>query len=134
LSGTNAPKARRGCVRRLQMEYRYEYLLLSVNPMSGVVNFVWIPCMNQVSLKPVLLDWKLDLVVWDGAGSHRGKSVGELGLKRVFLPSYSPELNLVERVFLESGRFVEGLVYLLEAMGDDLLEEDVARLSPLKWR
>ncbi len=31
--------------------------------------------------------------------------------KRVFLPSYSPELNLAERVFEEVRRRVEGLVY-----------------------
>jgi transposase len=98
-------------VQRLQMEYRYEYLLLSVNPISGVVNFAWIPRMNQASLKPVLAEWKLELVVWDGAGSHRGKRIGELGLKRIFLPSYSPELNPAERVFLEIRRCVEGLVY-----------------------
>jgi transposase len=130
-------------IQRLQMEYKYEYLLLGVNPISGVVHFAWIPRMNQVSLKPTLMNWKLDVVVWDGAGSHRGKSVGELGMKRIFLPSYSPELNPAERVFLEIRRFVEGLVYsslaekkavvegwLLDFAGD---VERVKRLCGWDW-
>lgn len=50
-------------VQRVQMEYKYEYLLLAVNPISGIIQFAWIPRMNQVSLKPVLADWKLNTVV-----------------------------------------------------------------------
>ena len=107
----------RGQVRKVlapkgvKIVQRYEYLLLCVNPISGGVHYAWIPRMNQASLKPVLTEWKLEVVVWDGAGSHRGKSVGELAMKRIFLPSYSPELNPAERVFLEIRRVVEGLVY-----------------------
>jgi hypothetical protein len=29
--------------------------------------------------------------------------------------------------------YYQAILNLLEAMGDDVLEEDVARLSPLKW-
>ena len=51
------------------------------------------------------------MLVWDGAGSYRGKLLETLKTKRVFLPSYSPELNPAERIFLEIRRCVEGLVY-----------------------
>ncbi len=53
----------------------------------------------------------MDGVVWDGASSHRGKLMGQVGFARIFLPSYSPELNPAERVFEEVRRHVEGKVY-----------------------
>jgi len=40
-------------------------------------------------------------VVWDHAASHKAKVVGEVGLRRVYKPSYSPEINPAERVFAE---------------------------------
>ncbi len=49
-------------------------------------------------------------MVWDGAGAHRGKSLGELPTRRIALPPYSPELNPVERIFEEVRREVEGVV------------------------
>ena len=50
-------------------------------------------------------------MVWDKASSHRAKSLAELRTTRVFLPSYSPELNPAERIFEEVRRRVEGKVY-----------------------
>ena len=44
-------------------------------------------------------------------------------------------LGLVVNVItLWNTLYAQAALNLLEAMGDDLLEEDVARLSPLKWR
>ena len=98
-------------VQKVQMEYKYEYLLLAVNPILGLVRWAWITCMKQTALLPVLTEWDCPVLVWDGAGSHRGKLLKVLKTKRVFLPSYSPELNPAERIFLEIRRCVEGLVY-----------------------
>jgi hypothetical protein len=98
-------------VQPLQLRYEWAYLLLAVNPLSGSLKWKWIERMNQEHIKPVLEEWALDCVVWDGAGSHRGKSLKELPTKRVFLPAYSPELNPAERVFEELRRRVEGKVY-----------------------
>jgi transposase len=67
--------------------------------------------MRQEHIRPVLEGWALEAVVWDKAPSHRAKSLGELRTVRVFLPSYSPELNPAERVFEEVRRRVEGKVY-----------------------
>ena len=36
----------------------------------------------------------MDGAVWDGAPSHRGKLMGQVGIARIFLPAYSPELPL----------------------------------------
>ena len=55
--------------------------------------------------------WALQAVVWDKAPSHRAKSLADLGTARVFLPSYSPELNPAERVFEEVRGRVEGKLY-----------------------
>ena len=98
-------------VQPIQLRYEWAYLLLAVNPLSGTLRWKWIERMKQEHILPVLEEWKLDCVVWDGAGSHRGKSLKELPTKRVFLPGYSPELNPAERVFEEIRRRVEGKVY-----------------------
>lgn len=98
-------------VQRLQLEYRWRYLLLTVVPLTGEIRWAWIERMRQADLVPVLEAWKLRCVVWDGAPSHRGKQVGALDLERVALPSYSPELNPAERVFEEIRARTEGVVY-----------------------
>ena len=43
-------------------------------------------------------------VVWDPAAFHKAKVVGEVGLRRIYQPPYSPELNPAERVFEEVRR------------------------------
>jgi transposase len=50
-------------------------------------------------------------VVWDHAAFHKAKVVGEVRLKRIYQPPYSPELNPAERVFAEVRRWVEGRRY-----------------------
>ena len=67
--------------------------------------------MNQQQLVPIFEQWPMDGVVWDGAPSHRGKLMGQLGFGRISLPAYSPELNPAEGVFEEVRRHIEGEVY-----------------------
>lgn len=98
-------------VQRLQIEYRWRYLLLGVDPRSGRLQWQWLARFRQEQLKPVLADWKPAAIVWDGAGAHRGKQLRDLPTQWVFLPSYSPELNPAERMFEEIRRRVEGRVY-----------------------
>jgi len=50
-------------------------------------------------------------VVWDHAALHKAKVVGEVGLRRIYQPPYSPERNPTERVFEEVRRWVEGRRY-----------------------
>ncbi len=98
-------------VQPLQLEYRWRYLLLGVDPLSGELRWAWIGRMRTEQLQPVLAAWGLDGIVWDGAPSHRGKGLRDLPTRRVLLPPYSPELNPAERVFEEIRRRVEGRVY-----------------------
>ena len=98
-------------VQRVQVEYRWRYLLLAVAPLTGELHWAWIERMRQEHLRPVLEEWELACVVWDGAPSHKGKQIAALETKRIALPSYSPELNPAERVFEEIRARVEGVVY-----------------------
>ena len=50
-------------------------------------------------------------VGWDHAAFHKAKTIAEVGLRRIYHPSYSPELNPMERVFEEVRRWVEGRRY-----------------------
>lgn len=98
-------------VQRVQVEYRWRYLLLAVAPLTGELDWAWIERMRQEHLRPVLEEWELACVVWDGAPSHKGKQLTDLETKRIALPAYSPELNPAERVFEEIRARVEGVVY-----------------------
>jgi hypothetical protein len=99
-------------VQPVQLVYEWSYLVLAVSPLSGEIKWEWIERMRQEYIRPVLEGWALEAVVWDKAPSHRAKSLAELGTTRVFLPSYSPELNPAERIFEEvRRRRVEGKVY-----------------------
>jgi transposase len=98
-------------VQPLQLVYEYSYLILAVSALRGELKWEWIESMNQEQIRPVLERWALEAVVWDRAPSHRAQSLSELETARVFLPSYSPELDPAERVFEEVRRHVEGKVY-----------------------
>jgi transposase len=130
-------------IQPLQREYVYEYLFLSVLPQEGKIKWSWIPRMKQEHLKPILESWNLDVMVWDGAGVHRGKDLVDLPGQRIIQPAYSPELNPAERIFQEIRRAVEGIVYpsLLDKRHavDDFLTslaadpERIQRLSFWDW-
>lgn len=95
----------------LQLEYKWSYLMLVVDPLAGELKWRWMGRMRAADILPVLKEWALDVVVWDGAPAHKAKSLAELGTHRVMLPPRSPELNPAERVFEEARRHVEGKVY-----------------------
>ena len=98
-------------VQRVQVEYAWRYLLLAVAPLTGELRWAWIERMRQEHLRPVLAEWELECVVWDGAPSHKGQQIADLKTKRIARPAYSPELNPAERVFEEMRARVEGVVY-----------------------
>lgn len=98
-------------VQKVQLVYEYTYLLLAVDPLRGHLRWEWIQRMNTEHLLPVLRQWNLRCVVWDGAPAHKAQALGELETVRIGQPAYSPELNPAERVFEEVRRYVEGEVY-----------------------
>jgi DDE superfamily endonuclease len=98
-------------IQRVQIVFQWSYLVLAVDVVRGELRWAWSQRMNQQQLVPIFQAWPMTGVVWDGAPSHRGKLMGEVGFKRIFLPAYSPELNPAERVFEEVRRHIEGKVY-----------------------
>lgn len=130
-------------VQRLQLEYRWRYLLLAVAPLSGELRWAWIERMRQEDLLPVLQRWAPRCLVWDGAPSHRGTQVAALPLRRVPLPAYAPQLNPAERIFQEIRARVEGVVYdtleAKQAVADAYLQDlrrdpdRVKRLCGWSW-
>ena len=129
-------------IQRMQIVFSWRYLVLAVDVLPSELRWEWAKRMNQQQLVPIFERWPMDGVVWDGAPSHRGKLMGEVGFERVTLPAYSPELNPAERVFEEVRRHIEGEVYpslsAKQAAIDHLLRQlraDKARLKRLiGWR
>jgi hypothetical protein len=113
--------------QRLQLTYRWAYLLLAVDPRAGAVRWRWLARCRAGPIKDVLAQWAPDAVVWDGHGAHRATLLADLPIARVRLPPYSPELNPAERIFQEVRRHVEGHTYASvadkQAVVDALLAE-----------
>jgi hypothetical protein len=83
-------------------------------------------------IQQVLRAWKgagVKGVVWDHAAFHKAKVVGEVGLRRIYQPPYSPELNPAERVFEEVRRWVEGRRYESIEARKAAVEEVLRRLE-----
>lgn len=116
-------------VQKLQFVFKWTYLLLGVNPLTGQLTWDWVDSMRQDDLVPVIRPWLVDAVIWDKASSHRGKKMGELSFNRIFQPSYSPELNPVERLFEELRRAVEGRIYQTLTAKKQAVENVLQRLA-----
>ncbi len=98
-------------IQPMQILFRWSYLVLAVDVMRGELHWEWSQGIKQQQLVPIFEQWPMDGVVWDGAPSHRGKLMGQVGFARISLPAYSPELNPAERVFEEIRRHIERVVY-----------------------
>ena len=100
-------------VQPLELRYTWRYLVLAVDDLSGRLHWAWAPNMQGASLASILASWQaagLPGLVWDGAGSHRGRLVRDVGPPTVIQPA-AVELNPAERVFEEVHRRVEGRRY-----------------------
>jgi transposase len=60
--------------------------------------------------------------------------MGTLGFARIFLPSYSPELNPPERIFEEIRREIEGIVYPSLQAKQHAIDQFLRRLRADKAR
>jgi hypothetical protein len=98
-------------VQRLQLTYRWAYLLLAVDPRAGTLRWRWLERCRAAPIREVLTAWAPDAVVWDGHGAHTARLLADLPTARIRLPAYSPELNPAERVFEEIRRRTEGRTY-----------------------
>jgi transposase len=116
--------------------YEWTYLYAAVDPATGESFCLYLPGLDGTCfevflerLSEVYADHRL-VVVLDGAPSHTSKEI-ELpeNLSLLPLPSYSPELNPVERWFQEFRRTLANRV--LETI--ELLQEALRRVLEPYW-
>jgi len=102
------------CCSRVERSYKWRYLQVAVDPLSGQVWQRWSERLGKEAAVAALSEWRalgVAVVVWENAGSHRARAVREVGVALVCLPAYSPALNPVERVLCAVRRCVAGVVY-----------------------
>lgn len=117
--------------------YEWSYLYAAVDPTSGESFSVYLPGMDGLCLQTFLeclseayADHHL-LLVLDGAPSHTSGQIDvpeNISLMR--LPPYSPELNPVERWFLEFRRALSNRVF----QSVELLQEALTNALAPYWR
>ncbi len=100
--------------QRVELRYEWRYLLVAAEPVTGRLWWAWLERVQGKEVAKVMEKWKAEgigVVVWDNAAFHKAKAVRAVGVKRIYQPPYSPEVNPVERVFEEVRRWVEGKVW-----------------------
>jgi len=94
---------------KTKISYQFRYFLVFINPLKGALHIYEMDSMKSELLKKVVKNFinvvcDKSKIIWDNAGSHVkvAKELLEEGIDMIkFLPPYSPELNPVERFFLE---------------------------------
>ena len=90
-----------------QTAYQYTWVFAAVCPETGISEGLISPHLNTTSVNAFLNQFSKRLAVdeqavmlWDGAGFHRGKQLKMPGnITPVTLPAYSPELNPIENLW-----------------------------------
>lgn len=103
----------------------------AVEPTTGTGHFLLLPEVTGDCLELFLQHLKNEVgaetlgVVLDSSGSHRsGQVIWPSGMKPLYLPSYSPELNPVEQVFRHLRKRLSNTVFAdLDALQTALMEE-----------
>ena len=72
--------------QRLQLTYRWVYLLLAVDPRAGTLRWRWLERCRAGRIRESLAAWAPDGVIWVGHGAHRAKLLADLPVARVRLP------------------------------------------------
>lgn len=134
----------------MRRAYEWTYLYAAVEPTTGESFCMYLPGMDDGSLKMFLNELSKAypdhhlLIVLDGAPSHRSGEINRPeNVSFLQLPAYSPELDPVERWFQEfrrklSNRTFENVAVLQEALTQTLRPywEDRAllkRLTGYSW-
>lgn len=116
--------------------YKWTYLYAALDPTSGEGFCAYLPGVDGGRFEEFLEHLSEAypehhlLVVLDGAPSHRSREIGYPGnVSLLALPSYSPELNPVERWFQEFGRALSNRTF--EAV--ELLQGALTRAPGPYW-
>ena len=117
--------------------YEWTYLYAAVDPLSGESFSLYLPGMDSLCLEAFLErlgeaygDHHL-VVVLDGAPSHTSSQITlPENMSLLSLPSYSPELNPVERWFQQFRRSLSNRTF--ETV--ELLQEALTKVLEPYWR
>lgn len=120
-----------------QQEYANRYLYSAIDPINGDsfhlmdLDDVSTACSDAFlgAIQERFANEHL-VVVWDRAPFHRPKLLQRDNMTIIFLPSYSPQLNPVERFFGEMRKFTANKIFRdgIDALSETV-KEAVIRLS-----
>jgi hypothetical protein len=100
--------------------------------MWGRLWWDWVKRVRGVEIVQVLRAWKaagVRDVGWDHTAFHKAKTIAEVGLRRIYQPSYLLELHPAERMLEEVRRWVEGRRYESIEAKKAAVEEVLRRLE-----
>ena len=116
-----------------QQEFSNRYLYSAIDPITGDnFHIIGFPDVNasitKIFLEALVEEYKEYhiVMVWDNAPFHRKKELHEInGLTPVFLPSYSPELNPVERFYGEVRKSTANRLFKNIHIQESIIEDEV---------
>lgn len=117
-----------------QQEYANRYLYSAIDPLTGenfhIIGFddvnAGITKLFLEALREQYKEYHI-LLVWDNAPFHRKKELHEIkGLTTLYLPSYSPELNPVERFYGEIRKSTANRVFQNIQIQETIIDKEVA--------
>ena len=117
-----------------QQEFVNRYLYSAIDPINGdnfhIYGFNDVNTLNiNIFLKELqkfYKDYHL-IIVWDNASFHKSKKLENKDLSIKFLPSYSPELNPVERFFQEMRKVTANRIFENIHAQEVLIEQDLKK-------
>jgi transposase len=119
-----------------QQEYDNSYLYSAIDPINGdSFHLIGVNSVSSIStkfflekLKEHYKDYHL-IIIWDNAPFHKKKELSEIkDITTLFLPSYSPQLNPVERFYGEIRKSTANRIF------DDLEKQEyVIEQEVVKW-
>jgi transposase len=116
-----------------QQEYSNRYLYSAIDPINGDnFHILGFPDVNA-SITKIFLEALVEkykdyhiVMVWDNAPFHRKKELHQIkGLTPVYLPSYSPELNPVERFYGEVRKSTANRLFKNIEIQKNIIEDEV---------
>ncbi|SFV54939.1 Transposase [hydrothermal vent metagenome] len=119
-----------------QQEFVNRYLYSAIDPINGDnFHLLGFNDVNATITKKFLEALKEQyqkyhlLLVWDNAPFHKKKELHQIkDVTPIFLPSYSPELNPVERFYGEIRKSTANRIFKDIEMQKDIIEKEV-----IKW-
>ena len=116
-----------------QQEYSNRYLYSAIDPINGdnfhILGFRDVNAsITKIFLEALVEKYKNYhiVMVWDNAPFHRKKELHQIkGLTPIYLPSYSPELNPVERFYGEVRKSTANRLFKDIEIQKEIIEDEI---------